>query len=67
MKFLAMNDYNNCKALALYYDNHVYLVRLRQGILIQFGNIVDYQDTFYTICFELNYGFGDKNIKIEIS
>jgi hypothetical protein len=32
MKFFAMNNYDNCKALASYYVKHWYLVRLRQGI-----------------------------------
>jgi hypothetical protein len=48
-------------------SSYQHIVDEIQTTLIQFGNITDYQDKFYTICFELNYGFGDKNIKIEIS
>lgn len=36
-------------------------------ILSQFGKIDDYQDKHYTIYYELNYWFGNKNMKIEIS
>jgi predicted nucleotidyltransferase component of viral defense system len=36
-------------------------------IVSEFGRLDDYEDKFYTLYYELNYGFGDKNIKIEIS
>jgi hypothetical protein len=47
--------------------NYLDLIPHITTILSQFGKIDDYQDKHYTIYYELNYGFGNKNMKIEIS
>jgi len=48
-------------------SNYHDLIPVLTRIISQFGRIDDYQDKHYTIYYELNYGFGDKNMKIEIS
>lgn len=46
---------------------HKHIIPIITKTLETFGKIDDTQDKFYTLFYELNYGFGDKNMKVEIT
>lgn len=49
------------------WDNHLFFISLITKTLKAFGKIDDFNDKFYTLFYELNYGFWQKNMKIEIT
>ena len=48
------------------WKDHKKIIPIIKKILENFGKISDFEDKFYTLFYELNYGFGERNMKIEI-